>query len=214
MRERERRTIALGASASTSDGVRCRGRMAAAQPHRPRRLADRGERQVATLESRLETTWRRPNIGRYGRNVSFGAKIEDFETDAFDQTGASVSATIEEQLTPRLRASVGAEAGYASILDDEALKQCENQPATCIPGRRDLYILSVTGTAEYIGVRDILDPRDGVRARASVEPGLTCGDTEASHTRVCWAKASIYFDIGSDNLIGALRGRHRHDLRP
>ncbi|HEX5007507.1 MAG TPA: autotransporter assembly complex family protein [Hyphomonadaceae bacterium] len=205
IRERERHTIALGATASTSDG----GGVEAEWERR--NLTGRGDSlriagQLATLERRLEATWRRPHIGRYGRNVSFGAKIEDFETDAFDQTGGSVLATIEEQLTPRIRASVGAEAGYASILDDQARQQCANQPPDCVPGRRDLYILSTTGTAEYVGVRDILDPRDGVRARASIEPGLTTGDTQIGYTRLL-GEASVYFDIGSDNLIGALRGR-------
>jgi translocation and assembly module TamA len=197
LRERKRRTIALGATASTSDGAGVEGEWEL------RNLTGRGDSfkvgaQIATLERRLETTWRRPHIGRYGRNVSFGAKVEDFETDAFDQTGGSVSATIEEQLTPRVRASVGAEAGYASIADDQA-RQLGLE-------RRDLYILSGTGTAEYLGVRDVLDPRNGVRARAAIEPGLTTGDTNIAYTRLS-GEASLYFDIGSENLAGALRGR-------
>ena len=208
VRERDRHTITLGATASTSDGSGVEGGW------ERRNLTGRGDSltvdaQIATLQRRLETTWRRPHIGRYGRNVSFGGKIEDFETDAFDQTGGSISATIEEQLTPRVRASIGAETGYASILDDQSREDClERNPGSpvCETDRRDLYLLSMTGTAEYIGVRDILDPRDGVRARASIEPGLTGGDTEIAYTRVL-AEGSIYFDIGSDNLIGALRGR-------
>jgi translocation and assembly module TamA len=208
LRERDRHTITLGATASTSDGSGIEGGW------ERRNLTGRGDSlkvdaQIATLERRLETTWRRPHIGRYGRNVSFGAKVEDFETDAFDQTGGSVSATIEEQLTQRVRASVGAETGYASILDDTSRSDClAKNPGSldCDSDRRDVYLLSATGTAEYIGVRDILDPRDGLRARFSVEPGLTTGDTEIGYTRLL-GEASIYFDIGSDNLIGALRGR-------
>jgi translocation and assembly module TamA len=208
IRERDRHTITLGATASTSDGSGVEGGW------ERRNLTGRGDSltvdaQIATLQRRLETTWRRPHIGRYGRNVSFGGKIEDFETDAFDQTGASVSATIEEQLTQRVRASVGAETGFASILDDQSRSDClARNPGSlaCDSDRRDVYLLSATGTVEYIGVRDILDPRDGLRARAAVEPGLTTGDTEIGYTRLL-GEASIYFDIGSDNLIGALRGR-------
>lgn len=208
IRERDRHTIALGATVSTSDGSGVDAEW------ERRNLTGRGDSlkvgaQVATLQRRIETTWRRPHIGRYGRNVSFGGKVEDFETDAFDQTGGSVSATIEEQLTQRVRASVGAEAGFASILDDRSRKDClARNPGSlaCDSDRRDIYLLSATGAAEYVGVRDILDPRDGVRARASVEPGLTTGDTEIGYTRLL-GEASIYFDIGSDNLIGALRGR-------
>jgi outer membrane protein assembly factor BamA len=82
-----------------------------------RNLQGRGESltvtaKAATLDSSLETVWRRPNIdGHYGRNLKIGAKIENLETDAFDQLGGNVSATIEEQLTHRLRGSVGVNAG-------------------------------------------------------------------------------------------------------
>lgn len=205
LKERKRRTIALGASASTSDGYGVDGEWEL------RNLTGRGDSirvdaQVATKENRLETTYRRPNIQHYGRNLKLGAKIEDFETDAFDQSGASVSATIEEQLTPRIRGSVGGEFGYASILDDTAREACDNQPPGCVPKRRNLYILSGSVTAEYVGVRDILDPRNGVRARASVEPGLTAGDSEVGYARLL-GEGSVYFDLGSDKLGGALRGK-------
>ncbi len=206
--ERERRTIALGASASTSDGYGLDGEW------QLRNLTGRGDSitvagQLATLQRRLELIYRRPHIQKYGRNLRLGAKVEDFETDAFDQTGASVSAAIEEQLTPRVRASIGAETGYASILDDQSRNDClTSNPGSlaCDSDRRDVYLLSATGTAEYIGVRDILDPAEGVRARLAVEPGLTLGDTEIGYTRLM-GEASIYFGIGSDDLIGALRGR-------
>src|SRR5690606_37658495 len=132
-----------------------------------RNLTGRGDSitvagQLATLQRRLELNYRRPHIQKYGRNLRLGGKIEDFETDAFDQTGASVSATVEEQLTERVRASLGVEAGYASILDSDARMRAQ--------GRRNVYILSGSGTAEYVGVRDILDPTNGVRARIAIEP--------------------------------------------
>lgn len=194
--ERKRQTIALGASASTSDGFGVDGEWEL------RNLSGRGDSinvaaQVATLERRLEATWRRPNIKRYGRNVRLGAKVEDFETDAFDQSGASVSATVEEQLTPRLRGSIGGEFGYASTLDDKARALGED--------RTNVYILSSTGTLEYIGVRDVLDPQAGVRARVTGEPGLTYGDTNIGFARLT-GEASAYFDL-SKNLIGAVRGK-------
>ncbi|MDP3737781.1 MAG: autotransporter assembly complex family protein [Hyphomonadaceae bacterium] len=197
LKERKRRTIALGASASTSEGYGVDGEWTL------RNLTGRGDSmeiaaQLATLQRRLETTWRDPNIQRYGRNLKLGAKIEDFETDAFDQAGASISATIEERLTPRLRGSLGVEAGYASILDTAA--------RTAGTGRRDVYILSGSGTAEYTGVKDILDPVNGVRARAAIEPGVTYGDTTIAFTRMS-GEASIYGDFGTKSFVGALRGR-------
>jgi len=195
--ERKRRTIALGASASTTEGAGLEAEWEL------RNLTGRADAinvkaQLATLERRLETTYSRPNIKRYGRNLELGARIEDFETDAFDQTGASISATIEERLTPRLRGSLGLEAGFASIADQ--------QTKLLGTGRRDVYLLTSSATAEYIGVRDILDPANGVRARLSVEPGVTWGDTNIGFTRVS-GEASLYKDLIGDKLSAAVRGK-------
>jgi translocation and assembly module TamA len=197
VKERERRTIALGASASTSEGYGVEAEWEL------RNLSGRADSinfaaQLATLEQRLEATYRRPNIQRYGRNLRLGGKIEDFETDAFDQSGYSVSATIEEQLTTRVRGSLGVEAGFASILDAQAL--------AAGTGRRDVYILDFPASAEYLGVRDILDPKNGIRARIDIEPGLTFGDTNIAYTRLV-GEASAYSDLGTDDLVGAVRGR-------
>lgn len=197
LRERERYTISVGASASTSEGLGIDGLW------EMRNFTGWGDRlrvtgQVATLERRIGTSYRLPNIGKYGRNLEFAGEVEDFETDAFDQTGANVSATLEEQLTPRVRGSLGVEAGFASILDQTA--------RIAGAGRRDLYILSASGTAEYVGVRDILDPQNGIRARVAIEPGYTFGDTEILFARIS-GEASIYSDLGTKDFIGALRGR-------
>jgi translocation and assembly module TamA len=197
-KERKRRTFALGGSASTSDGYGVDGEWEL------RNLAGRGESltyaaQLATRERRLQTTWRRPNIARYGRNIRIGAEVEDFETDAFDQAGANVSMTVEEQITKRVRASLGAEAGYASILDAQA--------KAAGTGRRDLYLLNGTATAEYIGVRDVLDPQSGVRVRLMIEPGLTWGDTNIGYTKVT-VEGSLYGEMFADeDFVGALRGK-------
>ena len=198
LKERERRTIALGASASTSEGVGVDGEWEL------RNYSGWGDSltvsgQVATLQRRAGVDYRLPHIGKYGRILEVGAEVEDFETDAFDQSGANVNATLAEQLTPRLRASLGVEAGFASILDAQAKAQGA--------GRRDVYVLSGTGTAEYVGVRDILDPINGVRARVSIEPGITAGDTNIVYGRLS-GEASIYSDFGTEgDFVGALRGR-------
>src|SRR5690606_10391285 len=117
----------------------------------------------------------------------------------FDQTGGNVSASLQEVLTPRLRAAVGLEAGYASILDSQA--------RTLGSGRRNVYLLTGSATAEYVGVRDILEPVNGVRARVAIEPGITAGDTNIGYGKVS-GEASIYSDFGTEgDFIGALRGK-------
>ena len=197
LKERERRTIAIGASASTSDGY---GLDAEWQL---RNWSGWGDTvaitgQLATLERRIGASYRLPHIGKYGRILKLATEIEDFETDAFDQSGANVSATLEEQLSPRVRGSLGVEAGYASILDA--------QGRATGAGRRDVYIISGTGTAEYVGVKDILDPVNGIRARVAIEPGFTWGDTNIAFTKIS-GEASAYSDFGTKDFVGAVRGR-------
>lgn len=195
--ERPRNTIAIGASASTSDGY---GLDAEWQLRNWSGWGDTvaitGE--IATLQRRIGASYRLPHIGRYGRILKVATEIEDLETDAFNQTGINVSATLEEQLSPRVRGSLGVEAGFASILDQAA--------RVAGAGRRDVYVISGSGTAEYVGVREILDPVNGVRARASVEPGFTWGDTTIAFTRLS-GEASAYYDFNTPNLVGAVRGR-------
>jgi translocation and assembly module TamA len=149
---------------------------------------DRPRRQVALAPR----TARPPNIGSTAKPV-----LREVGTSGRLHR-RQLSATIEEQLTPRVRGSLGVEAGFASILDQTA--------RIAGAGRRDVYILSASGTAEYIGVRDILDPQNGIRARVAVEPGYTFGDTEIVFARIS-GEASIYSDLGTKDFIGALRGR-------
>ena len=190
--------MAIGGSASTSEGVGVNALW------EMRNFTGWGDRvrvtgQIATLQRRITTTYRLPHIGKYGRNLQIGAEVEDFETTAFDQTGANVSATLEEQLSPRVRGSLGVELGFASILDQKA--------RIAAVGRRNVYIASGSATAEYVGVRDILDPRDGIRARIAIEPGVTYGDTNILFARIS-GEASFYTELfGDENLIGAVRGR-------
>jgi translocation and assembly module TamA len=195
--ERPRHTIALGASWSTSDGYGVDGEW------ERRNLTGRGDSlslqaSVATLDSSLAATYARPNLGTYGRDLAVTAEIENLETDAFDQYGGGLTATIEEQLTPRFLASLGVEASYASIRDERSRARLQE--------RREVYLLATALTGEYIGVRDILDPRNGVRARLAVEPGVTFGDSRIGFTRTI-GEASLYGDLFGERLTAAVRGR-------
>ncbi len=195
--EGPRRTIALGGSASTSEGL------GADAEWETRNVTGRADSitvaaRAATLERRLRLSYDRPHVGQYDRNLELAAELEDFETDAFDQTGASLSARLDQQLTRRVRGEIGVEFAYASIEDARTRALSLD--------RRELYLLAVPVAAEYTGVRDILDPVNGVRARLFVEPGVTYGDDTIGFTRVV-GEASAYRELGSNKLVGAVRGR-------
>lgn len=203
--ERARRTIALGASASTSEGA---GLDAEWQL---RNITGRGDTLAlnargATIEQRIGTTYTRPHIGRYGRTARLGAEVENYETDAFDLTGVKASASLDQHITQRVRASVGLEASYATVT--------ANALRTATPVETEFVVVSGSATAEYIGVRDILDPQDGVRGRVAIEPGVNFGDLDGVYTRLS-IEASAYTNIGgNERLTAAVRGRVGTIIQP
>lgn len=197
LQEGPRHTIALGGSASTSEGLGVEAEW------QRRNLTGRADSitigaTAATLERRIRATYARPHVGQYDRNLEISTEVEDFETDAFDQTGASISAHLDQQITGRVRGEAGVEFAYASI-DDARTRALGTD-------RRELYLLAAPVAAEYTGVADILDPVNGVRARLFAEPGITFGDETIGFTRLI-GEASAYRKLGSNNLIGAVRGR-------
>lgn len=195
--EAPRRTVAFGASASTSEGL------GGEAEWRRRNLTGRGDAltltaRVATLESRAGVAYARPSVGDYGCNVEVGAAWEGFTTDAFDQQGVTLTASLEEELTERLKAGLGVRASQARITDARS-REGDG-------GERDLTVLSATASAEYLGVGDVLDPVEGLRLRASVEPGLTAGDSRIAYTRVV-AEAGGYHPWAEGRFVAAARAR-------
>ena len=195
--EAENRTFTLGGSASTSEGFGVNAGWEL------RNARGRGETfaiegVAANLQRRLETSFSRPNFGHYGRRLRLSARVEDLETDAYLQTGGALSAEVEDQITGRLRASLAIEAGYSRISNPQVLLLNSS--------RRDVASLGATLAAEYIGVRDILDPTNGVRARIAIEPALVKDGSLIGLTRFT-GEASVYSDLGSPKLVGAARVR-------
>ncbi|MBI1338866.1 BamA/TamA family outer membrane protein [bacterium] len=195
--EGDRRTVAFGASASTSEGVGVEA------DWEQRNLTGRGDAlkvaaQAATLQSALGVTYARPNIGSYGRDIEVGVRVEDVSTDAFDQTGASLTAAVKDVLTERIKASLELRASFSRISDART--------RIALSGDRDVNALSAIAAAEYVGVEDVLDPVRGVRLRASAEPGLTSGDAQIAYGRFL-GEASVYQPFMDDRLVVALRGR-------
>jgi translocation and assembly module TamA len=195
--EADSRTFTLGGSISTSEGA------GANAGWEMRNVAGRGETLaveavLANLQRRVETRFTRPNFGHYGRRLTLSARLEDLETEAFRQSGASLSAEVEDQVTGRLRASLSLEAARSSIDD----------PRSRLLGssRREVTSLSAMAAAEYVGVRDILDPSNGVRARVAIEPALVRDGSLTGFARIT-GEVSGYLDLGSPRLVGAVRIR-------
>jgi translocation and assembly module TamA len=197
LEERPRRTIALGGTLSTSDGIGVDGAWEL------RNVTGRGDSleavaQLATREDSIEIAYGAPNRGRYGRDARIAARYADTRTDAFDQRGVTLVATMKEPLSRSLLGAIGVEASYASISDERSRGLRE--------GDREAWTLGGSAEVDLATTDDVLDPRQGVRARLKAEPSLGIGDTIIGLTRL-HADASYYVSFWDERGTLALRAR-------
>ena len=188
--ERERHTIALGGSYSTSEGFGVNAEFTR------RNLTGRGDilladLTVAELEQSLDVTWRRPNEFGYGRGLVFSAGVANETTDAYDRQALTLGAGYEVVEGPQFAYSYGVQAEIAKEEDEF--------------GERDLQILSVYGDARFDQTDSLLDPRSGWRANARVEPSYTFGDETNPYVRTV-GQVSAYVPFDEDRRF-VLAGR-------
>jgi translocation and assembly module TamA len=209
LRERERFTISVGASASTSEGLGVDGLW------EMRNFTGWGDRlrvtgQVATLERRIgvQLSHARTSASTAATCSSPQRSRTSRRTPSI-RSGANISATLEEQLTPRLRGSLGVEAGFASILDAQDRAYRRRRPPRC------LHPLGHRHGRIHVGVRDILDPHQWHsrprRRRAGHTPSATPNIVYCTHQRRSVASTPT---SAPKDFVGALRGRLGHHCRP
>jgi translocation and assembly module TamA len=195
--EGEPRTIGIGASASTTEGV---GVDAYWERRNLTGRADsiRIEANVATLAQELTATYELPNIGRYGRTLALetGARAE--QTDAYDLEGVSIGASLAQPFSRELTVSVGAKVDATRTLDERA---------RIVGGiEREQVTLSFPVSANYSDVGDPLDPQSGVRLFAGTDTGVSVGDSTPGYTRLHLSGAT--YRAISENLVAAVRAEY------
>ena len=194
--EGKRRTIGAGLSYSTSDGA---GANASWERRNFTGMADTlgVDAQAATLARHLKVTYKRPNIGRYGRTLTAEAGVRDEETDAYDLKGIKVAANLAQPFNKNFTLSAGAAVDATRSTDYELRAQGINS-------LQDQVTLSFPLGANYDTVRNPLDPQGGNRAYLGVEPGFSFGTgTVASYTRI-QSSVSTYKKM-TKRLVAALR---------
>ncbi|MEQ8556931.1 MAG: autotransporter assembly complex family protein [Henriciella sp.] len=204
MNERERNTIAAGASYSTSEGY------GLSFEYTRRNLSRRGdtltsEITVAELEQSLTVVWRRPNEFGYGRGLVLNAGATTEQTDAYDRQALEVGAAFEVVKSPEFTYSYGVTGEIVREEDDL--------------GERDLQILSVFADARLDKTDSVLDPRKGWRANGRVSPAYSFGDESNPYVRsVGQVSGYIPFDEGRRFVLagrlkaGAALGANAADL--
>lgn len=181
------RTVSAGVSYSTTDGV---GTSAAWERRNLTGRADTigVDATLATETSHLRVTYKRPNIGRYGRNLTLEAGARHEELDAYDLTGIKVGGELSQPFNKNFDISAGA---YIDATRSEDYL-----------GERDQVSLSFPLSATYSTVKNPLDPQGGNQAFASLEPGISLGSSSANFTRLL-TSFTTYRKVSNALIIAA-----------
>lgn len=187
----KQRTISGGLSYSTTDGVGINTSWSR------RNLTGRSdtltaEVDVATIASHIRLIYARPNIGRYGRDLTLTGGLRHEETDAYDLNGAKISARISQPFNKQFTITAGATLDATStrtVADAAIIEQVS---------------LSFPVNATYSTVKAPLDPQRGSTAFLGVEPGLATGSSGGNFTRVLTSATS--YKTLTPRIVGAIRG--------
>lgn len=194
--EAKPRSLSFGVSGSTTEGI------GADATWEKRNITGRADKvtvsaEAATLARSLTAAYERPNIGRFGRTLTTEAGVRQEETQAYDLEGAKIAATLSQPFTRQLTLSIGAAIDATRITD---------QRTRIFLGDREQVTFSIPVTAAYTDVGDPLDPQEGIRGFASVESGVSVGNSTPGYTRMQISGAT-YRKIAND-LVAAFRAEY------
>ncbi|MFN3514009.1 MAG: autotransporter assembly complex protein TamA [Phenylobacterium sp.] len=173
--DRRRRTLELGASYSTTEGL---GADARWTRYNTLGRADTLSvfARASNVDSRLgsELTlphWRRPQQTLKARAAAYRTR-----TDAYDETGVGVSADVQRRFGKTSYLTVGASLDYSETE--------EVQAALLTPLGRELITVAGFAAMSLDRSDDPLDPRRGWRLEARGEPTYIAGDESLPYLKV------------------------------
>jgi translocation and assembly module TamA len=185
-----RRTITAGASYSTSEGGGVEGSWA-------RRNVFRGAETftvsaaLRTIERRLGVELAAPHWRRPDRTLRLDAALSEEETDAYDSQAFGAGARLERRLSPRLSRALGTGVTLSRVDNGDT--------------EEEFQLVHVSGSLDWDGANDLLDPTDGLRASAMARPTAGIGDDPVAYV-VMQSAASAYQPLGG-GVVAAVRGR-------
>lgn len=150
--------------------------------------------EASAEEQRAETRFRKPQYKRPGQDLIAGLSLRHIESDAFDETGGTLTAGLERRLTPHLRVGAG---GLIEITDSSA----SDADGLAILGGIPVFM-------EYDTSNDILNPTSGIRSRATVTPFAGTFDGDFTPFISADLTGSTYIALDdADRFVFAIRGR-------
>lgn len=208
------RTIAAQAGYGTGEGFRVEG----SWTHRnlfPPEGALIVSGTAGTREQGLAATFRRSNAGRRDRTFQIVAEALHTSYAALDGYTARLSTLVSYDSTPiwqkRLTYAYGAQIAVTAEEDYVA--------AAGMRQRRTFYVAGLTGRVGWDTSDDLLDPTEGFRLTATVEPEGSLEDGFAPYVRA-QLDGSAYLSVGGSTVLagrirlGTLQGAERLDVAP
>jgi translocation and assembly module TamA len=193
VKERDIRTVGLGAFYSTTEGAGVEG----SWTHR--NLFGRGERlelgtRVAERELSAYADFLKPNVGRLDQNITGRADLKQEETDAYDQSSFATTIGVQRKLSDHWKGSL------ATSLEASRIREADNPPA------QKYLIIGFPGQLAYDGSNDLFDPSEGVHMTFDVSPNQVFGDSTARFL-LGSVNGSIYHEVWPNKrVILAARG--------
>ncbi|HEY8617511.1 autotransporter assembly complex family protein [Phenylobacterium sp.] len=201
--ERSRRTLELGASWATEEGLGVEGRWTRYNwLGRADTLSVLG--RVSELDSRIAPTLTLPHWRRPQQTLTTGAAAYRVRTDAYDETGVGVRADVTRRFGRTTSLVQGSYVTVGASVDVSRTEELRTE--TLNPLGRDLVTLGLLGDFSLDRSDDPLDPRRGWRVNARAEPTVIVGETNLPYLRL-QAQGSYYLPMEAGRTVAAARLR-------
>jgi translocation and assembly module TamA len=196
--DRAARTVELGAGYSTSEGPGVDARLI--RYNRLRRAdTTTYTAKLAKLEQRFETELALPHWRRPQETLKLNGALFRETTDAYDETGATISANLTK------RRQTTSYRTYGISLDVSQSEQLEADSTATVKQTLNLATITTLGAFAWDKSDNILDPKRGWRLEARAEPTGILGDTTLAYLRT-QVQGSAYLPFG-ENASTVLAGR-------
>lgn len=190
--ERDRRSIGVGASYSTSEGVGTQFYW------ENRNLFGSGEKlradlTLAQIRQELKLTFTRPNYLTPGQNFNANFDVKHENTDAYTEDSISTYAGFDQKWQENWVLSAGTSLEFSRIDDN---------------GVTNNYALAgLPLTARYDSTDDLLDPTTGFRLGTTAVPYLGLNQVSPNFLRFEADGSTYYPVVESNRLVLAARGK-------
>lgn len=197
--DRARRTLELGGSYSTSEGM---GLDARWTRYNVLGRADTvaAVARVSNIDSKAQLELSLPHWRRPQQTAKVRATAYNTLTDAYDETGFGVSADVQRRFRKTSYLTLGGSLDVSHVEEKKA--------ATLTSEGRDLVVLAGLGVLSLDRSDDPLDPKRGWRLETRVEPTLLSGSATLPYLKV-QSQATAYLPFGEEArtvLAGRLKG--------